>query len=240
MVGDSNADQFTEALVGAAGAAGYDLTVNTLSACPFVDVALFERGREQTHCATYVEGLLDSLVNEPPDVVVIASASDIYLNQERWEILDPDAGELAGDPTAKAELWRQGLEQALDRISQAGITTVVINPIPHFFLEGDFKVILDNCPAFRLLNDASDCGSVQSRAHIEKQRRTAVEAEVAAAAAVASTTTIDFIDYLCSESSCSMYRDGTWLYRDGTHISVNGAVELTDQFSLLLAHAAQS
>jgi hypothetical protein len=30
------------------------------------------------------------------------------------------------------------------------------------------------------------------------------------------------------------------MYRDGTLISVDGVFELTDQFSLLLAHVAQS
>jgi hypothetical protein len=47
-------------------------------------------------------------------------------------------------------------------------------------------------------------------------------------------TTVDPVPWLCSDTECSTYLDGTWMYRDGDHLSVAGAEALTEEIRTTL------
>ena len=46
---------------------------------------------------------------------------------------------------------------------------------------------------------------------------------------------VDPVPWLCSDGTCSTYRDGAWMYRDGDHLSVAGAESLVDELRQSLA-----
>ena len=60
----------------------------------------------------------------------------------------------------------------------------------------------------------------------------------AAIAAVSNMSALDFEETLCGRDRCSTSRGDTILYRDGEHLSVDGALLLADGFyQAIVAHA---
>ena len=51
-------------------------------------------------------------------------------------------------------------------------------------------------------------------------------------------TAIDFTGALCSPKQCATNRENRWIYKDGRHLSVPGALTLTGRFrTAIRAHA---
>jgi hypothetical protein len=150
---------------------------------------------------------------------------------------DPRSGEVATTPSAKAKLLERGLASVLRQLAEARIRTLVIHPIPHF---GDVAQdwLAATCPALRIY--AHSCGTSIDRALVERQQQLARDAERRAVASVPGAASADFTDDLCAADVCATNRDGLWVYRDATHLSVGGALTLTDRFrQLVVDHAAR-
>jgi peptidoglycan/LPS O-acetylase OafA/YrhL len=237
LLGDSNAGQFTEPLAAAAAAGGFDFAIAVRSGCPPIEVASLHHGYPEPQCVGFPRDAVEAIRRDRPDIVILAAASDIYIGRERWELIDGETHAVVSDPDGKALVWRKGLEALLDELEQIGTEVRVVNPVPHFFAV-PYTVNFGECAAFRLVSDPTTCGAQAPRDVLNAQRHQAVQAELAAVATVPSASSVDFFDFLCPSSSCSMYADGRWLYRDGTHLSVDGSLELTESFSALLAAAS--
>ena len=94
-----------------------------------------------------------------------------------------------------------------------------------------------SCPAVRILTHS--CGTSMSRAEAEQRQARARQAEQRAAARVAGVATADFTNDLCSATTCVSDRDGRSLYRDATHLSVDGALTLVGRFRELIRQHAR-
>jgi hypothetical protein len=77
-----------------------------------------------------------------------------------------------------------------------------------------------------------------SRAEIDKQRASGLDAEHRAASGVSTVTEVDFADQLCPTNRCSTNKGSFFFYRDGAHLSVPGARTLTDRFRELIGSTA--
>ena len=78
LIGDSNAGHYTEPFVRGANRAGYDATVATLSACPFLPIAV--RGAGQPACLRFARGSLAALLAMKPNLVFAAAHTSGYLD----------------------------------------------------------------------------------------------------------------------------------------------------------------
>ncbi len=226
LVGDSNAGQFTEPLERAATGLSLDFVVATSPGCPIAEVEIQSDARVFTACQQYRDDVLGELERRPPDLLVVAAASPEYIEHESLSLRDPGTGRFVEDRDAKAEIWARGLRSVLERLDRAGVPTLVVHPIPYFAAWD-----LGLCPAFRLLTDVRDCGDSRSRPVAESYRRRAVGAERAAMAGLAGVRGLDLFDDLCSPESCRTNVGRVWIYRDRTHLSVTGALALTDRFT---------
>jgi hypothetical protein len=86
----------------------------------------------------------------------------------------------------------------------------------------------DECTSLAILRNG--CSSSVSRASVEAELEPAREAERQAVAGVSNAALIDFEDEFCDARRCQTSRNGTILYRDADHLSVDGALTLTDRF----------
>jgi hypothetical protein len=177
-----------------------------------------------------------ALVEQKPALVIVASSSSQWVNND-GTLIDPRSGEKASTPETRAGVWQDGLTTVLRDLEQAGIPTVVVHPVPHF---GDVKEdwLPATCPAVRIF--AKSCGTSIDRGRVERQQQPARDAENRAVAAVPGSTAVDFTDVLCSPVACVTDRDGRWLFRDAAHLSVDGALTLTDQFRQLVTDHASA
>jgi hypothetical protein len=225
LIGDSNAGQFTEPFVRAANALGLTATVATLSSCPFVDLQVLGTNNGDAACRHFDQASLRELVHRGPRLVIIAARTDRYLEGSQVGLSAP--GESASYlPSTKDRLWRTGLESYLRRLGDAGIRTAVVLPIPAIAIDpGD-------CAVLRVLT--AHCAAVESRRSVDRRLRRSLDAETAAVATVPTASATSFEHLLCSGRACSSTRNGRMMYRDSTHLSVEGALTLTDEFRALI------
>jgi peptidoglycan/LPS O-acetylase OafA/YrhL len=223
LVGDSNAGHFTEPFVRAARRAGYDPTVATLSSCPFVRLQVEPGvGDFSKTCLHFVDATLATVLRMRPSLVVMAARSDDYVEGVETGLATPGAARLAHDRAAKLRLWRQGLESVLSSLSRAGIPVVVVHPLPALPATGPDSAVL------RVLLGASP--ETVPRATVDRRLAGVRAAEDAAVAADPTASTLDFENAVCSASRCSSVQHGRFMYRDRTHLSIDGALTLTSRF----------
>jgi hypothetical protein len=211
LLGDSNAGQFTEPVVLSGNRAGFDVTVLTFSSCPYVGIPT------QPSCERFTHQAVSRLVHLRPNLVILASRTDVYL----------------GNATEAAALrWQQRLTRILGRLNRVDVPVVIVHPVPRL------PISPDRCAVVSILT--SSCGSSRRRVDVERELGRADAVEQAAAASAPLTATVDLNDDLCSRSNCTTMRNGALLYRDDEHLSVQGALTLTGRFTRIVAANARA
>ncbi len=227
LIGDSNAGQFTEPFVRAANALRLTGSVATYSSCPFVDLHVLGTNSGDASCWTFDHASLRELLRRRPGLVVIAARTDHYLDDPQIG-LQPAGGPAVYSAATKARLWRGGLERFLRRVGAAGIPTLVVHPVPALAIDPG------TCAVLRVLT--ASCTATAERRSVDDLLRVSDRIESAAVAAAPKARAISFESLLCS-SVCASARDGRMLYRDSTHLSVDGALTLTPAFERLFRSA---
>ena len=233
LLGDSNAGQFVEPVAAASAHDGFDLTVATSSECPFVDLVLLRADVPYTACRRFVTTTIATIKQMHPRLVVLASWGSGYIENPRYAFRDPLTGRTARDAEAKAVAWQVGYTSVLRQLAGAGIPTALVHTIPLFPTWQ-----LNQCPAVRAFASLESCGISASRSAISEQQALSYGAEHRAVEAVPESTEIDFNNELCSAAECTTNRQAFFVYRDGSHLSVNGALVLTPRFEDLIARHA--
>jgi peptidoglycan/LPS O-acetylase OafA/YrhL len=231
LVGDSNAAQFTEPVVRAGNSAGYDVTLARHYACPFVDLTIDRNGVPDDSCRSFVNAVLASIERRPPNLIVLATASDQYIEDRTYALHARTATVASADD--KAQLFAEALRSVLERMSRAS-RVLVVNPVPRFP-----NWSLEACSSLDVLLHPAACGADALRASVQLKRRRAVESERSATAQVVGAVTLDVTDQLCDSLKCSTAAEQSWVFRDGGHLSVRGAIMLTDQFAGAIAQLAR-
>jgi peptidoglycan/LPS O-acetylase OafA/YrhL len=231
LIGDSNAGQFAEPVIAAAASLRHSATVATLSACPFVDVVGRRDDVEQSACRGFFEGSMRALVAKPPDLVVLASASDVYIQGTTWALADPRGREWLRTPEHKGELWASQLTSVLRSLREAGSHVLLIHPLPRL---GHWRA--RSCAVGLVAFRPQACATSRFLEDTVSERAEALDAERVSARAT-GTHTMDLTPDVCPASRCRAWRDGTWWFRDGWHLGVDGALALTPRFRDAMAGA---
>ncbi|MFM2438358.1 MAG: hypothetical protein RLZ55_1177, partial [Actinomycetota bacterium] len=227
LVGDSNAEQFTEAVVGAGELLDRPVWVTTGSACPFVDgIEVLEptdtdeflpgsvAHTAYDHCPEYVAKTLEWLEASPPGVVFVAS-----LDQYWWDS-EMGAQAVGGHPeyaeSAKLALMEEGLSSAVRRVEAAGHRVVLVQSIPTYrnptpIWEPSACSIVTY--ALRGCHRTLPIDVVDG---IQSPTRSAINR----VAQQTRASVLDLRQEYCQAGECSTDRAGVSLYRDATHITV--------------------
>jgi len=232
LLGDSHAGQFAEPAIAAARRAHLDLTLATWNGCPFADLTLHSPSGVGI-CNDFIVRWTSYLSRQDDATVVIASRSGEYLHDSGLRFEDPQTHSVASTTADKARVWTAGLRRTLSRIAAHGNAVDLVATVPQF---PGFD--LRSCPSVDLWWNATGCGRVRSRSAVDAQLRVARSAEAVAVRDLRGARQVTFIDDLCSSTSCSTSRGSLWLYRDGSHLSVAGAMTLTPQFERLFSSGA--
>lgn len=220
LIGDSNAGALSDVMRSRVVAAGYDFTLATYDACRFGAVAITTFDSD---CSRWVKAWTDHLADNPVSLVVISNRTSSTIHLATMKLLDPTTGRHTGDEAAKARIWERGLAETVGAISAGGSPVAVIATVPQF---DRFDVRL--CPTWRLVLDPSGCAATRTRRSAEDYRRVSLGAERRAVARVARAHVVDFTDDLCPDGRCSTFRDGVWIYRDDSHLTIPGSMTLSD------------
>jgi len=234
LIGDSNAGHFVEPAARAANAVGNDLTVATYPDCPFVDLRISERARPGATlpCRRFVVKSLEGLETRRPKLVIIAASGPIYLTSATT-FTDPTTGRVGTTAATKAQLWSAGLRRVLERLHAAHVPTVVVHTVPQW-LTWDPRA----CADVRVYLAPRSCGADQTLAEVAAFRRDSLAADDRALRAVPGAVGVDFLTDLC-DATCATNRGNFWVYKDGRHLSVEGALTLTRRFESIVREYAR-
>jgi peptidoglycan/LPS O-acetylase OafA/YrhL len=231
LLGDSNADHFSEAFIGAGKETGQPLITSTTNGCPFVGGVF--RGEsisfDNAACLNYFQGSFDYLKSAEPGLIIISN-SDHY-----WASSDYKFGSTlettVTDSSQKIQSFTRELGKTIKALQGVGHQILLVQSVPHW--ENPYAwdprrctfrdVLRENCTAEQPLSTA------QER---EKVVRSAIER-------VAETTDAHIWDAgrdLCPSGTCSTQGPGFITYFDALHISVPQSIELVPGIRRILTN----
>ena len=222
LVGDSNADQFTEALRDGIAGSSDSLKMVNQNACPFVHLTLVRNGVPQDRCTEFVSKSLADMKTSPPDIVIIANSTWGYAHgAKKYAVVDPSDGSVVTGPD-QVRVFQSQLEQTIREIQAMGSRVVLIAQAPQF---GNYT--LGSCSALALWIRGAGCIGGDSFAADSSALLLEGHAIESMAAENTSAALWDFTDSICLEGFCEPLRsDGIVTWRDGSHISVPASESL--------------
>lgn len=232
LVGDSNADQFIEALMGATEQpVTRPLVSLTENACAFLPTSLaMEDPVLEDRCSRYAANTKDYLIAAKPGLVVVANSYPWWLESHYLVGKHDEAQgrELQGELDALFV----GLSDSVRALQDAGHEVLLVQTVPQW---GDqHELSWAGCAVLDMLGD----GCSRTMSMVDVIRRQGAAADVVAAVALATGAgVLDLSSELCPDGTCSsVTRDGLFRYRDGTHITVSQSVALTATFKEAIAN----
>jgi hypothetical protein len=117
--------------------------------------------------------------------------------------------------------WFDGMFPLLQSLTESGIKVVLIAESANVGVDpiecSAIQIAFSRCPAdvIRLTSQLkANRGRIFDEIRVVKEFR--------------SVILFDWIDQICPDSSCSIYRDSRWMWRDNGHLSVHASQLLTE------------
>jgi hypothetical protein len=197
LIGDSQASAISDEVWSAAAQRGATFGIWTRPGCPFlVGVP------NSKPCAAWSEQVASWLATEQPTVLFVHLAALNY-------VTDSPAQTATGRSTTE---FAQGIAGILELVRPWGTAVVFIGPIPiHETSEMNSANLMRPHPR----------PSSTSRERAEAESRGVMSA-LATLTDRSGLVLIDPVAAVCDATTCSQFRDG-WIYRDGSHLSPDGA-----------------
>jgi peptidoglycan/LPS O-acetylase OafA/YrhL len=203
LIGDSQAGMFAEAAIDSAELAQSKVVISTVAGCPL----LVEHAPNET-CARFTRSVLLLLEKLEPGTVVISFAMPGSI----------DVSLAAGE-----------LTQTVLELQSIGHSVLFLEAVPHF-TGGTRPFNPLSCSFYEVA--VKQCGSVIQRSEALEQGQLLQDllSQVVSKSDAQSVPTLDLV---CDEAVCSTTKNGNYLYKDASHISVFAS----HQFSPRLADA---
>ncbi len=231
-MGDSNASQFSEAVIAASSSLGRPTSMRTAAACPFVDVHR-QIGATPTAqdraCRAYYEDALAWLEGAPAGTVVIASTEGYWSGGDAAIGRTPQ--DVSRDVPARTAALAAGLTRTTTALRDAGHDVVLVQSVPHPIFSGH-RDVPESCSVLALATRTcalsvplAEIDAVQSPSRMTLEQ----------VAESTGATVLDLRDAFCDASSCAMDRDGELLYQDAMHLTVEASRTFAPRFAEALA-----
>jgi peptidoglycan/LPS O-acetylase OafA/YrhL len=230
LVGDSNAAQYSEAVLGAGRSLGRPVEITTAAACPFADVyrgyADGSRDAGDEACRAYYDTTMARLADAPPSVVVIAESASQWLLEDRSFGATPDDG--VSRVPDRARVLRAGFDRTIARLHEDGHRVVMVLPM-YWFGDVSRPPTLASCPTLLgIVRD--DCPRPLPVARLSAGQR-AVRAQVSDVARRAGAVPLDLLDRQCPRGVCTAYVGSMPMYADTGHISAQLSAAMWPDFA---------
>ena len=236
LIGDSNADQFSDGVLSAAKTLKSPMHDATASGCPVIRGIYINskdgnpRNAQKDSwvktCARFANGTIDWLKTQPAGIVILASTDGYYFKRDT--AIKVDNHYLSGSYPNVLDLLHAALALTVKDIQAAGHKVLLVQTIPQFDTK-PYVYTPTNCSSATIL--AGKCKLVMPRSFVDKVQGPSRKV-VATVAKETAATIFDIRDLLCSPSKCeTLTKAGMYLYRDQTHISVSYSKTLGPTFA---------
>lgn len=228
LIGDSNADHLSEAVISAANYVGSPARIVTKGGCALLGRSWSDRNDvEQEECLTFVDNLLDLVENSPPGVVIIG------LSNSEWDVgntkVGPTRQDETGDKSKGLQYLRNHFAEIIGRLKAKNHKVLLVKPVPKFVVDG--KVLFDpqKCATISLIT--SGCPQKVEVSEIDqKLLQFDARAAIDHASSDTGSPVIDLMGEFCIEGVCSNKRNDVDLYHDAGHLSIRGTEVIADTF----------
>jgi peptidoglycan/LPS O-acetylase OafA/YrhL len=243
LVGDSNAEQFSEAVIRAGAILGRPVWIFTTPSCPLIEnmtVTMANKDdllpadvapTEFDHCAAYVDYTLRWLDQAPPGTVIVAALDQYWWDPNLSAALAP--GPPSQESEAKATLMEKGLKETISRLQAVGHKVVVVQSIPTY---RDPLPIWDPRTCNALAVDRGSCSRAAPLSIIDGLQHRS-RAAIQQAAKATGSSVLDLRSVFCNDTDCSTTRGGSLLYSDAAHITVAESESLAPEFAKVIGSA---
>jgi hypothetical protein len=197
LVGDSQAGMFSEAAIDSAEQLGSSLVISTVAACPL----LVDQAPSE-NCARFSSSVISLLEGLEPGIVVmsflLSSSTDPNLSAR--ELTDTVLG-----------------------LQSLGHRILFLETVPHFSEESNlfnplsctlYEVAVKGCISEIPRSDAIEQGKPLRNLLYQVAKNSQAQ-------------TLPTLDLMCGESLCSTTKNGSYMYKDATHISVFASHEFS-------------
>jgi hypothetical protein len=223
-IGDSNVAHFTEPLANAGERLGLSIAVASLRGCAAAGTFTDIEGTATFGCDRFYAESQRAILRLRPRLVIFAEREDLYLRPTIRLTVHGTAG--PADAGAKERLLALGIVRFLAPIQRAGIPVLIVHPIPAI------PQPPNRCAVIRVLTDS--CGTSISYAAAERNLEPSLRLERRAAAAIPGVAVLDVSKLVCPNGACRSMRGHEFVYYDWGHLTVQGALALTDTFRRVL------
>ena len=218
LFGDSNAGQFSDAVVQAANEAGRPVTVLAANGCPFMDVWEYGEVDPRT-CAGYVSEVLEEMDVRRPGTVLIGSSALPWTPPEFADKGTFESGGPGPDPAYLASVLSASVEELQSQGHHVGLLQI----LPHFSRD---PYVYDPAACSLIDTVTGGCSTRMPRQFADEMQADMIYAYQSAANST-GVPLLDFRDQMCPQGVCSTVEGQIFRYLDGGHISVEESLTLT-------------
>jgi hypothetical protein len=236
VIGDSNADHLSEAIIHAGRDAGRPVKIFTMGGCGLIGKSWSNASdAEQRDCRAYVDGAVNYLASAPDGTVVLGLSDSIW-RTNGVRVGDTRDTELS-DPKEQWNYLQRELMDLISTLRRDGHQILLVQSVPKFVTQGNRDAISpERCMTIEVMEGACP-GRVTLTAGYEDVLQQGARSAISAAARDTGSKMIDVQDTLCPNRLCSNIAvDGTILYRDSGHLSIAGSERLAGDFSRVLSN----
>lgn len=230
LVGDSIAEHYSEGLIAASEEMDRPLTIATSPGCPVFHVRVMVDRKagvvdftKMAACTPYITGTVDWLEKQPAGDVVIGENDVVW-----WSPTDVIPSNYGPDvaQARKAKALEDGLTATVERLTAAGHHVTLAKAPPSYrFPKPSWDVSACTTPDIT----SGSCFATRSIDFLDELQGP-MRKVIENVANSTGSSTIDFRDYLCSDGVCSTDKDGTPMYLDDIHLSVDASLQLAPLF----------
>jgi peptidoglycan/LPS O-acetylase OafA/YrhL len=235
LVGDSQADSYSDAVIQAAQGLGLNVTISSMSGCPFVLARSVAHVDEA--CGAWQKRMLAFATENGPLVVLIANRAAAYVHPEwNWAVAASPTGEASTTVSEATINYARALEGVVDPIVLAGNSVGILGPIPDINDRG----AANSDSLLRVLTGwGPGTPEVHATYSVLKTLLEPVEdADALVHERFPQTTFYDPNPVLCPDLAvCPSQIDGTRMYLDFGHLTPEGSMLLVPGLTTTLEQA---
>lgn len=205
LLGDSHAEHWLPAVDRIGRERGWRVVAMIKPACPVADLHVFisrRLKRQYAECGEFRGEMLERIIAQRPALVILSSYDHYVAGGD-------DASAWGVTPVA----WRDALRRTYQRLSSAGLRTVVIRDVPDagFDAPACLSRRAAGMPSLRECTyELGDALHPAARA-----------AQTDAARGIPRLAFVDMTDRICSTRPCPVVQRGNVVFRDGDHLTAS-------------------
>jgi hypothetical protein len=238
LVGDSNAQHFSDGMIAAAGTLQRPLTTLANDGCPLVDayLSLASEPSLRSRCREGYESLMRWLEEHPPGLVVIGSVSRYWRDSDDY-VVSGTAEVSDADPRKNVDVLDDGLLRTVRRLQAVGDRVLLLQTIPHY-LDDQYQPKGGSCSGWDVIRDTCHAVYAEMPLAAADAWQSASREGIAEVARKTGAKVFDFRKFFCENGTCRTRVGQVDFYMpDGYHLNRLGSLMLAETLAAAIRSA---